>query len=124
MDNAHYILNFIGYFGYGVALLSGVFAYVNRDRYKTLINDIYIPGNKELRSQLATERQATADLATAKAALTAQLKEKESHIADLKELNSKQPDFTKLTSLISNNHKEIVLKLTELAKDLGTTNGK
>lgn len=124
MGNGHYILNFAGYIGYGVALLSGIFAYVNRDRYKTLINDIYVPGNKELREQLATERQTTTTLSAQNSTLQAQLTEKESHITDLKELNSKQPDFTKLTTLMSNNHKEVILNLTNLAKTLGIKNGK
>jgi hypothetical protein len=112
-------INLLGYIGYGVAVISGLSAYVNRDRYKTLIEDIYKPGNQELREQLATAREECTSIKSENAALKATAKEKDRYIKHLEELNLRLPDFaellkqgTSLASQVSTNHKEIMLKLT------------
>lgn len=108
-----------------INLVLGIFAFVNRDRYKTLINDIYIPGNSELRSQLTTARDEIKELETRAARLTAQVTEKDNTIGILQEANSKQPDFTslirastKLGETVSNNHKEIMKTMAGLTKTI------
>lgn len=112
-------------FGLTITVLSGIFAYTNRDRYRTLIKDIYEPGNQELRQQIITERQRSQDLTTANAQLLAQVKEKDSRITDLKELNSNLPNYTALNektnevmSLMSNNHTIVMKGITDLAKSI------
>lgn len=113
----------LGYIGYAIAVIAGVFSYINRDRYKTLINDIYKPGNQELREQLATARQEITDLSSQKTTLQAQVTEKDNRIKDLKELNAQLPNYGALTqatskviTTLSDNHREILSRLTELAK--------
>lgn len=115
--------SYLGYIGYAVAVISAVFAYINRDRYKTLINDIYKPGNQELREQLATARQEIVLITQEKTTSQAQNEEKDRRIKDLKELNSQLPDYTALTeatnrviTTLSDNHKKTMGALTDLAK--------
>lgn len=111
-----------GIVGLAVGVLSAVFAYINRDRYKTLINDIYKPGNQELREQLASARAENVVLLSEKTALEAQRKETEDHIKDLKDLNSRLPDYAALTTAtnkvittMSDNHTATMGALTTLA---------
>ena len=118
------VLNNLGIIGGSVvAVISSAFAYVNRDRYKTLIRDIYEPGNKELREQIATARTDIAELTQKNAILQTTIKEKESYTKHLEELNSRLPDLTKLTtditalaSQMSSNHREIMKQLTTKIK--------
>ena len=117
--------DYLGYVGYGVGIISSVFAYINRDRYKTLINDIYKPGNQELREQLATARTEITDLTSEKTTLQAQVTEKDSRIKDLKELNAQLPNYGALTeatnkviTTLSNNHKQTMNRLSDLAKKI------
>lgn len=121
------IANYLGYTGYAVAVISAIFAYINRDRYKTLIRDIYEPGNKELREQINSERTKVADLNSENSTIKAQLTEKENRIKDLKELNARLPDYAALSeksnqviTVISNNHKEVMKQITNLAKEITT----
>lgn len=118
------VTDILGYVGYIVAILSAIFAYLYRGRYKTLITDIYEPGNKELREQLATARTEITVLCTKSATLEATNKEKNDRIEDLKEYNSKQPDFSKiiaqgntLAKQMSDNHLEVMKKLAEIIRD-------
>lgn len=118
MDN---LLNSVGYVGYAVGVLSAIFAYLNRDRYKTLVNDIYEPGNSELRKQVDSLRSEVREYAAKNTALEVHNEEKDRRINDLKELNTRLPDFETLTNKtnevmlkMSNNHKEIVGMLTKL----------
>lgn len=117
--------NTFGYIGYAIAVIAGVFSYINRDRYKTLINDIYKPGNQELREQLATARSEITDLASQNSTLKAQNTEKDNRVKDLKELNSQLPNYGALTkatnqviTTLSDNHKEIMSHITDLAKKI------
>lgn len=117
--------NSFGYIGLAVGVVSSIFAYFNRDRYRTLINDIYKPGNQELREQLATARTENADLTSQKTALQAQVNEKEKRIKDLKELNARLPDYKalkestdKVTTTLSDNHAQTMSFLADLAKKI------
>lgn len=115
-------VNTFGFFaGAGAALLLAVFAFFNRDRYKTLINDIYIPGNNELREQLATAREEIKETTSENAALTATNVEKDNTIKILREANSKQPDFTKLLTTVSDNHKEIMNQVSKSTESIINT---
>lgn len=113
--------------GVAIALLSSVFAYINKDRYKTLINDIYLPGNQELREQLGTAREEIKELTADNAQAKAQVVEKDKFIKELKDINSKLPDYTalagaqnKVLETMSNNHTEVMSKMTEVIKMVGT----
>lgn len=92
----------IGFVGMVAAL---VYTFVYRDRYKTLVNDIYVPGNNELRQQLADEKKYNAELEKEVARLTASNDEKETASRQIQNLIRKLPDFSALTD-----------KLTELSQ--------
>lgn len=99
-----------------VGLVTGVSGvilnFLNKDRYQTQV-DVYKPENEELR---AINSRKTADmglLSSQLEVLKAEATQKDNQIRDLKELNSKQPDFERLMSLMSNNHKEVMLQLTK-----------
>ena len=109
-------------FGICLAVLSAAFSFFNRERYKTLIRDIYQPGNDELRNQLATTRTEKQEAERSATEWRTKSEEKDILIAELKKLNAKQADFTSLTAIISNNHKEVVSKLTDLAGTLVNKN--
>jgi hypothetical protein len=102
-------------FGVVVAVLSAGFSFFNRERYKTLIKDIYQPGNDELRSQLGTARSENQELEKSCAEVTAKYDEQSKYVKKLEELNLRPTAFTELTKVISNNHKEMMGKLTDLA---------
>lgn len=95
--------------GYIVAVLAAIFSFLNRQRYKTLITDIYQPGNDELRAQLASEREKSSQLEKDNARLAA-----ENKILDRQ--NLRLPDFANLTKLISNNHTEVIRVITDALK--------
>lgn len=119
------VTDIFNYLGYGVGALSAVFAYVNRDRYKTLISDIYIPGNTELRQQVADCRAEISELEKKNAHLAASTAEKEGTIKVLEKANSRLPDFgslakelTLLSGAINNNHTETMKRMTDLASTM------
>lgn len=108
---------FVGVIGMVLAL---GYTFLYRDRYKTLINDIYIPGNDELRKQLADRDKEIKDLEKDNAALQAQVDEKEASSRQIQKLVSKLPDFSSLTDKLTDlskqtneNHKQVMLALTE-----------
>src|SRR5258708_2800294 len=98
-------------FGIGVGLLSALLTFFYRTRYKTLIS-IYQDGNDELRHQLSTAKDEKADCAKESAQWKAKYEEQEKLV---KELQSR-PDFAGLKKTISNNHKEVMLALSEITK--------
>lgn len=106
---------YIGLSGMGLAL---AYTFVYRDRYKTLVNDIYIPGNDELRKQLADEKELNKRLEKDNSGLQASLDEKEASSREIQKLVSKLPDFSNLTSQLTElsrqsneNHKKIMIAL-------------
>ncbi len=103
-------------FGVTIAILSAVFSFFNRERYKTLIKDIYQPGNDELRSQLASARQENTELDKERVASEARYTEQQKRVKDLEQLNSRLPDFTSLSKTMTNNHTEVITLLTSLTK--------
>lgn len=116
--------DFINHYGIVIGLTGMVLAlaytFVYRDRYKTLVNDIYIPGNDELRKQLLDRDREIKELEKDNAALQASLDEKEASSRQLQKLVSKLPDFSDLTGRLTElsrqtnqNHKEMMLALTE-----------
>lgn len=102
--------------GVTIGVLSGAFSFFNRQRYKTLITEVYQPGNDELRKQLATEKEERAECEKKITEFQSKYEEQLRTLKILQKLNDKQADFTNLTRLISNNHKEVILKLTEITK--------
>ena len=99
-----------------VAGVSGVILnFLNKDRYKTQV-DVYRPENEELRAINSRKTADIGNLSKQVDVLRAEAMQKDIQIKDLKELNSKQPDFEKLVGLMSNNHKQIMVKLTDLTK--------
>lgn len=101
-----------------VAVLSAAFSYTYRQRYKTLVTDIYQPGNDELRQQLKSTREEKSACQAEVAEWKAKYGEQEKLIATLKNINSKQADFAGLTKLISNNHKVIMQELASITKEV------
>lgn len=100
-------------FGVITSLLAAGFTFFNRQKYKTLITDIYQPGNDELRAQLATERQAKLDCEKAAAESKVKYDEQSKYVTKLESLNKRLPDFASLAEVISNNHKEVMQALTK-----------
>jgi len=103
-------------FGLIIGALSAAFTFFNRQKYKTLITDIYQPGNDELRAQLATERQAKLDCEKAITEIKAKYDEQSKYVSKLENLNKRLPDFNDLSSVISNNHKEVMTVLQKRKK--------
>jgi hypothetical protein len=103
-------------FGVAIAVLSAVFSYVYKERYKTLVTDIYQPGNDELRSQLGNARTEITELEKEIDIHKTRAEERERLLTEYKEQNQRLPDFAKLTSLISNNHTEVIKELATLGK--------
>lgn len=101
----------LSFSGFILAGCFAVFSFLNRQRYKTLITDIYQPGNDELRSQLKTEREKNIDIEKDNARLAA-----ENNILDRQ--NRRLPEFADLTKLMSNNHRQVMTELTGLADKL------
>jgi hypothetical protein len=113
------VLNAYGLaFGLTIGILAALFSFFNRQRYKTLITEVYQPGNDELRKQLATEKELRIDCEKSSLEWQAKYKEQALVIKRLERLNDKQADFAGLTKLISNNHTEMMSGITDLAKDL------
>lgn len=117
-------LDSLGYAGYAVAVVSAVFAYVNKDRYKTLINDIYEPGNKELREQLSTARQEIVEVRADNASKDTASQKDADRIEYLEKLNNRLPSLAKLTAaqnnvieVLSNNHTEVMGRLADIAAE-------
>ena len=100
--------------GLVIAVLSAGASFFNRQRYKTLITDIYQPGNDELRSQLATVRQEKEDCDKAGTEWRTKYEEQEKYIGKLEALNQRLPDFASLTEVINNNHTQVMNNHTEL----------
>lgn len=105
---------FVGLIGMVLAL-AYTFAY--RDRYKTLVNDIYIPGNDELRKQILDRDREIATLEKDNAVLQTALDEKEAASRQIQKLIPNLTLLTKgiteLSSQTNQNHKEIMLALTD-----------
>lgn len=100
-------------FGVITSILAAGFTFFNRQKYKTLITDIYQPGNDELRAQLATERQSKLDCEKSIAEIQAKYAEQSKYVTKLESLNKRLPDFASLGEVISNNHKEVMQALTK-----------
>lgn len=113
------INSLIAIFGVTSIILSAGFSFFNRQRYKTLITDIYQPGNDELREQLKSAREDKAACEAESKVWKAKHEEQQKLVKSLEKFNSKQPDFAKLTALISDNHTEVVNKLIDLNKTIG-----
>lgn len=99
-----------------VAGVSGVILnYLNKDRYQTQV-DVYKPENEELRAINSRKTADIGELSKQNDVLRAEAKQKDIQITDLKDLNSKQPDFEKMVGVMSDNHRQVMLKLTEITK--------
>lgn len=93
-----------------------IYTFLNKDRYKTQVNDIWKPGNDELRAQIAAIREENRILVADNSNMDSKIQNDKILITKLEELNSKQPDFTSLLTVMSNNHKEVMLKVSEVLK--------
>jgi hypothetical protein len=99
-----------------VAGVSGVILnYLNKDRYQTQV-DVYKPENEELRAINSRKTADIGELSKQNDVLRAEAKQKDIQIKDLKDLNSKQPDFEKLIGVMSDNHREVLTRLTDITK--------
>lgn len=116
-----------------VGLVCGLlYTFLYKDRYKTLVNDIYIPGNDELRKQRDEAYEENKELDKQNAALQAALDEKEASSRQIQKLVSKLPDFTNLTQQLAEisrqgnaNHTQVMKQLVDLTKLIaGGKNGK
>jgi maltodextrin utilization protein YvdJ len=105
-------------FGITIGVLSAAFSFFNRQRYKTLITDIYQPGNDELRSQLTNARQEKSDCEQAVTEWKTKYDEQSKYVEKLEGLNLRLPDIANLTKQISNNHTEMIVKLTDLTEKI------
>lgn len=99
-----------------IAGVSGVVLnFLNKDRYQSQVG-VYKPENDELRAINNRKTNDINELSKQNEVLKAEANQKDIQIKTLAELNSKQPDFEKLMSLMSDNHKLVMLKLTDITK--------
>ncbi len=103
--------------GATLGVLSAAFTFFNRERYKTLVS-IYQQGNDELRSQLSSTRQEKAECEQAVVEWKTKYDEQVKYIDKLEELNLRIPAFSALAETISNNHTEMMTKITELTQKI------
>lgn len=102
-----------------------LYTFLYKDRYKTLVNDIYIPGNDELRKQLEDEKHHNIELDKENAKLQAALDEKEATARQLQNLIRKLPNFTTLTEQLTELSRQTNKNHTEVMKALlGKIDGK
>lgn len=109
-----------------VGLVCGLlYTFLYKDRYKTLVNDIYIPGNDELRKQLEDEKKTNTELDKENAKLQAALDEKEATARQIQNLIRKLPDFSSLTEQLTQLSTQTNKNHTEVMKAIvGKISGK
>lgn len=95
-------------FGIVIGVLSAGASFFNRQKYQARI-DLLQAGNDELRSQNSDLRTERADLKADLAACQARAEEREKIIDEYK----RQPNFSKLVTIINGNHKEVMTVLTK-----------
>ena len=103
--------------GAALGVLSAAFTFFNRERYKTLVS-IYQQGNDELRNQLASAREEKAECEQAVTEWKTKYDEQLKYVDKIERLNLRLPDIANLTKQISNNHTEMMTKLTDLAEKI------
>ncbi len=103
--------------GATLGVLSAAFTFFNRERYKTLVS-IYQQGNDELRSQLASARTEKAECEQSVVEWKTKYDEQVKYVEKLEGLNLRIPDIANLTKKMSDNHTEIMKKMTELTEKI------
>ena len=108
--NINFISIAVGAFGIATGVAGVVLNFLNRDRYRAQ-SDIYKPENEELRAINSRKTSDITELIKQNEVLKAEAEKMKDSIKDLKELNGE-----KLITLMSNNHKEVMIKLTDIAR--------
>lgn len=103
--------NYGAAFGITIGVLSALLTFFNKGVIKARIKGLQ-EDNDDLRKRLDDNRIERTELEKEKAALLATVREREGLIAELKS----RPDYGGLTKIISNNHKEIMVVLSELKR--------
>lgn len=105
----------IGIIGIVTGVSGVVLNFLNKDRYQSQVG-VYKPENDELRAINTRKSSDINELNKQNEVLKAEAVQKDIQIKTLAELNSKQPDFEKLVSVLSDNHRQIMVKLTDITK--------
>lgn len=103
------------YIGIALLVVGVVYTFTYKDQYKSLVQDVYVPGNDELRKQVAERNDEIRELEKDNAALQAALDEKEAASRQIQNLIRKLPNFsslteglTKLSTQTNKNHTEVM----------------
>lgn len=108
-------------FGISIGVLSGVVA-VLRDKTRKAEIEYYLRNNNELRADNDDLRDKRNEMAKEIAGCETRCVEQEKTIRLLQDLNNKQADFASIAKLISNNHKEQMKALADVAKTVARRN--
>jgi hypothetical protein len=112
----------IGIGGLATAILMAFSNYFNKGRFKASSDasqdsvNVFKDENAELRNINLRQKAENSEILTKNRVLIAEATEKDNQIQLLKQLNSQQPNYEKLMSLMTNNHKDVMLKLTDIVK--------